>query len=64
MKTLAVIVAQSRIGLAAVAKARGLKVIEDTIRQYDELGYFQDPPNDSNRINIGSPGWVAMARVP
>jgi hypothetical protein len=38
-------------------------VIDETVRQFDELGYFQDPPGGGNRINIGEAGWVALARA-
>jgi hypothetical protein len=62
MKTLAVIKAQSKVGLHAVAAAHGLTVITETLRQFDELGYFEDPSGGGNHINIGEAGWVALAK--
>lgn len=64
MSDIAVILADTQGGLAAVADAAGgLQIIDGTVQRFDAIETYSDPmQTPASSISSGKPGWIALAR--
>ncbi len=62
MKEMAVVIAETKGGLSAVAEQSGYEIIPDTERQFSSLTTCSDPTFDgAGHIDTPKAGWVALA---
>ena len=64
MSDIAVILANTKGGLAAVADAAGgLQIIDGTVQSFDAVETYSDPKlTPAGSISSGKSGWIALAR--
>lgn len=64
MNDIAIILAATKGGLAAVADAAGdLQIIAGTVQAFDAVETYSDPKlTPAGSISGDKPGWIALAR--